>query len=360
MELVDFNGRFLERTPTGVDRFALETLLAVDALLSKASAPRYRVRLLYPEGARYVPSLSFIEAVEVRGKKGSAWEQTTLPLVSKKSLLVNLCNTAPLLRDRQICVIHDAATVKAPDSYNWKFRAWYGIAIPWIYRRSARVLTVSESARQDLAEVYGARGGVGVLPEGAEHIERLEADQGVLTKHGLGRRPYVLAVSSLAPHKNFGLVAQALNHVSHADFDLVVAGGKNTKVFAQSSLPEHVRQVGYVSDAELKALFQNAACFVFPSLYEGFGLPPLEAMACGCPVIASRAASIPEVCADAADYFDPRDAIGLATALDRVLSEPSHAEALRGRGLVRAQHWRWSRTGAELLRHIDEVIGEPA
>jgi len=356
---VDFNGRFLERPPTGVDRFALETLQSLDALLAAHpgmhGARRYRV--LVPSSLHSRPQFKVLVLTPVGRLGGTLWEQAELPWAARGRLLVNLCNTAPMSKLAQICVIHDAATVRVPYSYSRKFRWWYALMMPWIYRRSARVLTVSEFSRRDLEEVYGARfDGVGVLPEGADHMHRLRGDVTVLSRHGLGDRPFILAVSSMAPHKNFRAVVEALGLMQRQDVDVVVAGGTNPAVFARAVLPDRVKHAGYVSDAELKALFEHAACFVFPSIYEGFGLPPIEAMACSCPVLAAQAASIPEVCGEAARYFDPHDASGLASALDELLGDEGAQEELRQLGAQRSAQMRWELTATVLLGHIDEYL----
>jgi glycosyltransferase involved in cell wall biosynthesis len=114
---------------------------------------------------------------------------------------------------------------------------------------------------------------------------------------------------------------------------------------------------GYVSDAELRALYENAACFVYPSFYEGFGLPPLEAMTCGCPVVVSRAASLPEVCGDAAVYCDPCDPADIARAMERVLGNPAAQEDLRRRSLERARTFSWKQTACAVLGHLEDLAG---
>jgi len=352
---IDFNGRFLARPSTGVDRFALETLRALDALLV-AEPQRLRgrrLRLLMPPGVTMPQGLRVLQPTQVGRRGGLLWEQFELPWHSRGRLLVNLCNAAPLCRREQLVVIHDAATLRVPESFGKRFRQWYGVAMPWLYRRARLVATVSDFARRDLAAAHGPRADVALLPEGTEHMARLAADDGVLQRHGLGGRPYVLGVSSLAPHKNFRLLVDALPLLADLDIDVVVAGGQNPAVFVSAPLPPQVRHVGYVSDAELKALFSRAACFVFPSLYEGYGLPPTEAMACGCPVLAAQAASMPEVCGDAAIYFDPRDASALAAQLRRLLGDAALRADLRQRGLQRAATLSWTNSARALMALLD-------
>ena len=140
-------------------------------------------------------------------------------------------------------------------------------------------------------------------------------------------------------------------------FGVVVAGGSNDRVFDSTRVlwPEQVKCLGYVTDAELRALYSHAACFVYPSLYEGFGLPPLEAMMCGCPVVASRAASLPEVCGDAAVYCDPHDPADIARSIGEVMSSETLRAGMKFRGYQRAQEFTWERSARLLTRIVREA-----
>ena len=160
-------------------------------------------------------------------------------------------------------------------------------------------------------------------------------------------------MSSPTPNKNFGLVVAALRHVGAAPpFDVVIAGARHEGVFAREAgaASSAIKHVGYVSDRELRALYEHAGAFVYPSLYEGFGLPPIEAMASGCPVIASSAASLPEVCGDAAVYVSPHDPIELAAAIVRVMSDEDERRRLATRGHARVQAYSWE---AAARAHVD-------
>jgi glycosyltransferase involved in cell wall biosynthesis len=161
----------------------------------------------------------------------------------------------------------------------------------------------------------------------------------------------VFAVSSLATHKNFGLVVEALGKLENPPFDIAIAGGANARVFGNSGIlnSPNIKWLGYVSDEELRALYESAMCFVFPSIYEGFGIPPLEAMNCGCPVLASHAASIPEVCGDAALYFNPNDADELAALLLRVSKDEELRAEFSRKGLARAQEFSWENAARQIL-----------
>ena len=347
---------------TGVERVAHETVRALDTLAAEGdeALAGLSVTLAVPPGVVVPPWLRHLAVREVPGGSGLRWEQWALRRAAGDAWLVNLCNMAPLARRRQIVLIHDVATVRSPASYSRAFRAWYALAMPLLYRRSAGVATVSQFSRDELRAVYGPRDDVEVWPEGTDHMARLEPDPSVLERHDLGPRPFVLAVGSMAVHKNFGLIVQALQRMDNPPFDLVVAGGRDPRIFgdAAASLPAFVRHVGYVSDEQLKALYQRAACFVFPSTYEGYGLPPTEAMACGCPVLAARVASMPEVLGDAAAWFDPRDAQALAALMHDIVTNPARRQALAQAGAERAERLRWRGTALALLACARRLGGE--
>jgi glycosyltransferase involved in cell wall biosynthesis len=197
-----------------------------------------------------------------------------------------------------------------------------------------------------------------VIAEGCDHLAMVQSDRSVFDRLGIRPNGYVLAVSSLNPNKNFGLVVRAIELLASANVQFVIAGGADPKVFAghAGTMPEYAKHIGYVTDQELKALYEGAICLVYPSLYEGFGLPPLEAMACGCPVIVSREASLPEVCGDAAWYCDTHDPRDLAAQIVRLSSSAESRRSLRDRGLIRASRYSWRRCAVEHLEQLDEVI----
>lgn len=357
------NGRFLQRPVTGVERFAIETLRALDELITAQEIKTPPLVIAVPKGTQVKVSFQNIQITEVGRFQGYPWEQIELPLFAGKRFLVNLCNTGPVLKKKQCVVIHDAAVFSVPEAYGRAFRLVYKCMHRLLALRGVQILTVSQFSRQELAHHLGVAASIiTVLPEGGEHVLRVQPDDGILAKADLLKRPYVLAVSSSQSNKNFAFVVQALTSLGTPDFDVVVAGGTNPGVFAAKgvAMPDFVKHVGYVSDAELASLYRHAACFVFPSLYEGFGIPPLEAMAHGCPVVASTAASIPEVCGDAAVYFDPKDAQSFLSALDKVMSTERVRVELKELSRQRSLLWTWRRTAHSLLQALPKPVKQTA
>jgi glycosyltransferase involved in cell wall biosynthesis len=346
------NGRFLQRPVTGVERFATEMLRALDQLISAGELPPDQFSLVVPVGTKPKVQFQHIPFQEVGRHQGHIWEQIDLPLFCKGKFLLSLCNTAPAFKRNQSVVIHDAAVFSVPQAYGLTFKLVYRVMHNLLARKARQILTVSEFSRQELLRVLPIRNKpVKVVREGAEHVLRGQVDDGIQQRAGLKARPYVLAVSSAQANKNFGFVAQTLAAQGDPGFDLVVAGGTNPNIFASGGapMPPFIKHVGYVSDAELSSLYRHAACFVFPSLYEGFGIPPLEAMAHGCPVVASTAASIPEVCGDAAVYFDPRDGQSFMKALTSVMNDPQLQVRLKSQALAKSREWTWTSAARTLL-----------
>lgn len=293
---------------------------------------------------------------EIGRFQGYWWEQVELPRHAGPDLLLNLCNTAPLLGTNMVATVHDASVYAVPSAYSVAFRTWYRTMIPIVGRRARRLVTVSDFSRHELeryARIDHHR--MTTIPNGGEHIHSQPADAGVFERLALSRR-YVLAVSSQSRHKNLNGIVAALEYLPHRDFDVVFAGGSDPRIFSHGAICSGaIRLAGYVTDAELRALYENAECFVYPSFYEGFGLPPLEAMTCGCPVVVSRAASLPEVCGDAAVYCDPRDPADIARAVARVTGDPGLQEDLRYRGRARASRFTWKNAARSLLDLLANV-----
>jgi glycosyltransferase involved in cell wall biosynthesis len=340
------NGRFLEQPITGVQRFAIEM---IDALA------RIRRRgLTYITPARVSPTGRSIQPV---GRlHGHLWEQLELPRYARDGILVNLCNAAPIQCKNQLVVIHDTGIFSFPVGYSWQYRAWYAFMQRNLVRSGARIATVSEFSKNEIIRQLGASPEqVTVVSEGANHISRILPDPSVLASHGLVPGRFVLAVGSLAPHKNLTALGHLARLLAARDMTLAITGGLRVEVFRSSGLPEPARYPGRVGDEELKALYESAACFVFPSLYEGFGLPAVEAMTCGCPVAAADIAALRETCGEAAIYFNPKSPDDVARQVLRVLDDVGLSDRLRRSGTERAAKYTWDRSACLLEGVIADV-----
>ena len=344
------NGRFLTQPQSGVQRFAVEITAALARIWPSGSLPR--PTLLLPAGAEVASPLP---VRRVGRRRGVAWEQLELPRHVADGVLVNLGNTGPLRVRRQVVVIHDTGVFGSPDAYSWQFRAWYKLLQRGLVRRGARIATVSEFSRTEILRHLGTPAvPPRVLPEGADHMHRIAADTSVLQQHGLEPGRFVLAVGNLAAHKNLAALGETARALDQRGLPLVITGGLDAGVFSarRTPLPQPARYVGRVSDEELRGLYGTAACFVFPSLYEGYGLPVIEAMACGCPVVASSIPALREVCRDAALFCDPLAPEDIARQVCRVLDEPGLSQTLRQDGSRLVESLTWDAAAGALLELI--------
>jgi glycosyltransferase involved in cell wall biosynthesis len=282
------------------------------------------------------------------------WEQALLPLAARGARFVlSPANLAPVaLGRRNVVVIHDAAALRHPEWYGRGYVAYQRALLPRLARTAARVITVSEFSREELIDVLGAPPErIAVVPNGVD--ERFSPDADVeRTRAALGLDGrYVLAVGTRIARKNLAGLENAARTLAAEGVELVAAGSGRAYMRDEGSVP--VRGLGYVPEDHLPGLYAGAEALVMPSLYEGFGLPCLEAMASGTPVVAADRAALPEVCGDAALLFDPDDPDAAAEALVRVLGDAELAAGLRSRGLARARSFSWRATA----ERTDAVIG---
>ncbi len=344
---VFLNGRFLRQSVTGVQRFSAEITVAIDRLVASGEWPE--TVILTPRapgldtGGRRSP-YQRLRLREVGRMDGHIWEQIELPGGARGGILINLGNTAPILSGRrQVVVIHDAGVFDTPESYSFRFRTWYKALQRGLVWGGVRIVTVSEFSRQRLSARLGLDPSqIAVMYEGADHILRVPGDPNTLERYALCRRKFVLVVSSRVAHKNLEGLREAAVTLERRGMTIAIAGASNRDVFRDiDDVNFAERRLGRVTDAELRTLYENAACLLFPSHYEGFGLPPVEAMACACPVLAARGGAVEEICGNGALYFDSSDGKTISDAVERLLDEVGLADRLRTYGEARAKDLNW-------------------
>jgi glycosyltransferase involved in cell wall biosynthesis len=267
-----------------------------------------------------------------------------------------------------ISFVHDLAVLRTPELFTWRKRVVTRSLLGRSVVSAAAVATVSEASRRDILDLLGVPPERVVLLPGAAHPScGPVSDQAIAAmraKYQLNR-PYILTVGTIEPRKNLLTLLGAFDKVLAAggeQIDLVVVGGRGWRdrrlideLKARTNLG-HVHWLGYVPEQELVALYGGTRMLVYPSRLEGFGLPVLEAMSCGAPVVASDVAALREVAADAACFVPPGDVTALAGVISRLLVEPAEIERMRARGLLRAQNFSWART-AERLWKLGREIG---
>jgi glycosyltransferase involved in cell wall biosynthesis len=346
------NGKFFSQRITGTQRYARELLNQLDRLLSAEDNREIAIEILVPKQIHSVPRYTSLQVRTVGRMGGTRWEQLELPQYCRGQLLFTLSGGAPVLHSRNVVTIHDAAVIAAPTGYSLAYRLWHGNMCRRMARTAEHIFTNSNFSKSEIVKWYGGTAEkITVTYLGSEHFSRLEADASALTRFGLSGK-YVLAASSHNPNKNFQRVAQAICQLDTGT-QIVIAGAQDRRVYRGSvTLPDGVHVLGYVTDPELKALYQNAACFVFASLYEGFGLPPLEAMASGCPVVVSNTASLPELFDGAAFFCDPYNPEDIAGAVQRAVKSPPAAAY---ESMAFASKFSWEKCARETLGVISAL-----
>jgi len=285
-------------------------------------------------------------------RSGHAWEQVGLPIESRGcALIYSPANLAPVLSRRNVVVIHDLAALSQPDAYSATYAGYQRRLLPLIARHARQVVTVSEFSRREIAErLELPEGRIGVIPGGVDDRFSAGADP-ERAAHTLAiGRPYVLTVGTASARKNHAALAPLASALGERGIDVLLAGSRRSYLRGE----EHgLRRLGYVPDDLLAGLYAGALALVMPSVHEGFGLPCLEAMACGTPVVAAAAAALPETCGDAAVLVDPTDPRALVAATLLVLDDRIERRRLIGAGLSRAAAHSW----AHSARATDALIG---
>jgi glycosyltransferase involved in cell wall biosynthesis len=335
------NGRFLGRSITGVERYAGEITRRLEG----------RIRVCRPPTG-------------VHGARGHLWEQIRLPRLARGALLWSPANTGPIATARQVVTVHDVAPLDHPEWFDPRVSAWYRWLLPRLVKRVARVITVSRFSRNRLIERLGvSEDRVVAIPNGVGakfHPSSSEEVTRVMARYRL-TAPYLLMVGSLEPRKNFDIVARAWDETGRALDGVTLAIVGNTRPTLKTAVPDRalgwVRRLDAVVDADLPAIYTGAIGLLMPSLYEGFGLPVLEAMACGTPVMAARAGALPEVAGDAAVLVDPLDPSSVAGGLLRLVGDTATRETCRTRGLERAAGFDWDRSASMTWQVLSESAG---
>jgi glycosyltransferase involved in cell wall biosynthesis len=362
MRPIYLNGRFLSQPVTGVQRFAREMTGALDRLWNKRSQDP--PTLLVPAaGVVQNPDYTNIRIHKIGRLNGHLWEQFELPMWISGGILVNLANSAPIFARRQIVVLHDASVFVHPEAYSRSYCLFHTMLERILARSKARLATVSAFSRDEISHyLHIEPSRIALLTEGSDHILRVPAVRTILEQHGLAPRNYVLAVGSLVAHKNLSSLGTLAEMLAGRGLHLAIAGGIAAGVFdtKKITLPSSATYLGRISDSALRALYAEAICLVFPSRYEGYGIPPAEAMACGCPVVASTAGAVMELCGDAALYCDPNIPQDFSDTVARLIDEPGLADAMRERGSDRVKILTWdnaAQTLAELIGNYQQETG---
>lgn len=351
MPKIVINGRFLTAKPTGVQRMARELVLAIDDVLSQTSAHE-EWALYTPEGAADLP-LNVIRQHVVGPLTGNLWEQFSLPKAARKACLLNLCNMGPVFHGRSVVTIHDAQVYLSPESYSLFFRSWYRTIQPILASKARRLASVSEfSKRQMLFAGLGSEEKINVIHNGVDHILKVTPDLSVLDTYQLTPKRYFLAFSSPQRHKNTSMLLDAYGALPQKTFPLLLVGGALPE---ETVLDKGVIHVPGISDEALLALYQEAGLFLFPSMTEGFGLPPGEAWMAGCPVAMAKAGAMPEVYPQAPLMLDPENAQAWTDVMHHMQEDSSYRESLLTHRDATIAGLRWNDAAQSYINMMTEL-----
>ncbi len=306
--------------------------------------------------ARFVGRVTNIQpARPLQGVKGHLWEQFRLPTLVRGRLLWSPANSGPIAVECQVVTVHDVAVLDHPEWYNPRFAAWYGWMTPRLVRRASHIMTVSEFTKRRLIDATGVnQSRVTVVPNGVDDRFNQRSPQEIavtLGKLGIPSPNYLLSLATLEPRKNLaGQLAAWERCISCIPENvwLVVAGAQGKEhVFRDThmrSVPPRVHFTGYVADEDLPALYSGATALLYPSFYEGFGLPVLEAMAAGIVPIVSTSTAPSELAGDAGIAVNPRDHESIASAIVKVVEDVACREELSRRATLRSGTFSWDRS----------------
>jgi glycosyltransferase involved in cell wall biosynthesis len=364
------DGRFLTQPLSGVQRYAREVCAELEASLVRGDAhvADLDVTLLVPRGAE-APAYQHLGVRPVGRLSGHAWEQLELPRAAREhDVLFCPGNVAPLLtlrgRTPVVTTVHDLAFRYHPDTVSPAFRRAYEVLVPQVMRRAERVITVSEAERSRMLEHFPATGDrLVAVANGSRLPEPLAADEAAVEPRPPSG-PFVLYVGALNHRKNVdGVLATVRRLLAQRPGLRAVFIGAGAAAYSAVEVGDaNDRMVfaGAVDDASLDAHYRAAELVLFPSFHEASGLPPVEAMARGCPVVVSDIPALRERCGDAAAYCDPYDVDSILAAAESVLDDRAGRDDLVRRGRERAALFSWERTTRETLAVLRDAAGPPA
>lgn len=356
------NGKFLLKEITGVQRFAREIVrelifLGVDVIL------------LCPEGQiQFDATITPERVVVIKGGGGTFWEQVTLPLYlynHKINNLINLCNTSPLFYKKSTIVLHDVIFKRYPRSYPLLMRLFYVFFVEWSCKRARLLMTVSEFSKKEISEVFGIPvKSIGVISNAVPSIfckNSFSLDPGI---HGNSEKiPTTftfIVLGSFDPNKNLQGLVSAFKLFRNDRARLLLLGNhakKQPTLLSKALEDPRIKYIGRVTDEELISHYRKAWYYIIPSRLEGFGIPPLEAQSCGCPILSSNTSSLPEVLGDSAIYFNPNDIKSIHDALERATSDIALRKIMIQRARENVLRFNFSHSAELLLNRIKEVYG---
>lgn len=349
--MIVVNARFLTQRLTGVQRFAYELSIRLKRIIGN------EIVFVAPKNILQKDMADNLDAIIIGKMKGYIWEQIELPLwlrCHESPILINFCSVAPLFYNNCYTAVHDVTFIRYPETYSWKFNVVYNFLTPRLCRKAKKIITVSEFSKKEIASSFG------ISEDKFEVIYNAASDN--FRPHTKDKvEKYFLAVSSVKANKNFIAALQAFEIAQKElkDIKLYVIGDCQDKNFRQININRYfgntsIKFLGRVSDNDLIHYYNNAIGFLFPSYYEGFGIPVIEAQSCGCPVISANTSSLPEVLQNSALLFAPNDIQNFSFLMTEIVNNNDLRESLIKKGFENVKRFSWDASAKKLVDMIFE------
>ena len=367
---IGLNGSMLDEHPTGVGVYSLNLINCFSRLSSDSDSS---ITVFTPTNSFLNKNLKIVKLPKLllSSKYGKAaafcrffWNTFIYPIqASKFDYLISPTTHGSFLLNNQIITIHDLLSLRF-NNISPHQRFYYKFLLPHLASKAKIIIAISETTKKDIIHFLKCpEEKIQVIHNGYDENVYFPIDENckvILNEYGFEN--YFLAVGPTYAHKNFEKLIAAYNNLSSIERQrnpLVIAGGKYPylnvlkQLVAKLKLEEHVHFLGYVPDSFMPSLYREAFALIFPSLYEGFGMPPLEAMACGCPVITSNTSSLPEVCGDAVLYINPAEESSITAAMRALTNDNPFYKKLIVKGLLQAKKFSWNKTAQALKTLLD-------
>lgn len=355
---------------TGTENYALQIIRG----LAQTSPDSLTLYFNQPPGLPLLEELQLSRSIEIKSllfkRLWTHYRLSREMLTQPPDCLFVPAHVLPLVHPaRSVVTLHDLGYLYHPEAHPTKARLYLDISTRWSAIQARKIIAVSQATKTDLVQHYGiAPEKISVIYHGYDKerfqpVANSAVLQAVRQRYGLSSNRFFFYIGTLQPRKNLLRLLEAFERLiktpEFADVKLLLGGkpGWLSKSILEkaATMPDKVLLPGYIADTDLPALYSAAAAFVFPSLYEGFGMPVLEALACGCPVVCANSSSLPEVAGEAALYHHPLDSVALEFRLRQILTEPSLTEALRQKGLAQAAKFSWEKCAAETAQLFSNI-----
>ncbi len=371
---IGMNGSMLDEKPTGVGVYSFNLINNLSTLVTNEKGKK--ITVFTPTNTSLNKDIQIIKLSNLlqstkHGKLAAfcrlGWNIFSYPLQARKfDILISPTTHGSFFLNNQVITIHDLLSLRFQNISTHQ-RFYFKYLLPVLIHRAKLIIAVSENTKKDILHFFKCpESKIKVIYNGYDDDTYYPVNENRLAIYQeYGFRNYLLAVGPTYPHKNFELLINSYNDLNAAikkKHPLIIAGGKDAYInvlkqhVLKLGLEHHIFFIGYVPVTLMPSLYREAHAFIFPSLYEGFGIPLLEAMASGCPVIASNTSSMPEVCGEAVLYFDPLDQTSLTKTMQEIILNDAVRNQLMAKGILQAKKFSWKKMAGSFNNIIDNFF----